>query len=351
MAASGLQGQVPTATSFWSTQGSFAGSGKCAECHAKQAESFRANSMSRALESADRCETLRGNVDFRFQSGSYSYAITRSGGQVLYRVSDGKSLFEAPLEYAFGEGKAGQTYVYRHEGEYYESRVSYYADTKALDLTVGARNEAPRSLLEAAGRIMKGGEPRNCFGCHTTGARVGTTFQLDHFEEGVGCESCHGPGGSHVEALAAGKAGKGAIRSLKAMDPQQSNEFCGACHRTWEAVMMMGLKGPNTARFPSYRITNSKCFSIEDTRISCTACHDPHGPLVRDAHYYDSKCLACHKLKGAGVAKASATQKACPRATENCVTCHMPRVESAEAHHSFPDHWIRIAKSKTDYPE
>jgi hypothetical protein len=52
------------------------------------------------------------------------------------------------------------------------------------------------------------------------------------------------------------------------MDPQETSEMCGVCHRTWETVVTMGLKGINTARFPAYRLTSSPCFSLQDRRIA-----------------------------------------------------------------------------------
>lgn len=344
MASAALGQTIPTATTFWNTAGEFVGTARCAGCHAAQAAKFRENSMSRALESIDQCEILKGDIQFTFRKGPYSWSITRSGQKVVYRVTDGKETLEAPLQYAFGQGKAGQTYVFSMDGEYYESRVSYYARLKGLDLTVGAMNAAPANLKDAAGRVMKGNEPRSCFGCHTTGARIGSTLQLSSYQEGVQCEACHGPGAAHVSAMTKGKAAPGSIRALKGMSPQESNEFCGACHRTWEAVMMMGIKGINNARFPAYRLTNSACFSLDNPKISCTACHDPHGPLATDDRYYDSKCTACHNLS---VSKS----KMCPVGKNGCTSCHMQRVEPAEAHHAFPDHWFRVVKSGAAYPE
>ena len=302
--------------------------------------------MSRALEPVDTCPPLAGDIHYTFSDGTYHWSILRMDGKVLYRVTDGKDTFETPLLYAFGQGKAGQTYVFSVAGHYYESRVSYYARLKGLDLTVGAGNSKPASLLIAAGRAMAGGEPRSCFGCHTTGARTGATFQLDHYENGVQCESCHGPGGAHVESIRDGKPAPNSIRSLKGLNAQETNELCGACHRTWEAVMLMGVKGINNARFPAYRITNSKCFSLDDRRIACTACHNPHQALVTDDRFYDSKCTACHNQANTALKKPL-----CPVATENCTSCHMQRVEPAESHHAFPDHWIRVVRSKTDYPD
>lgn len=299
--------------------------------------------MTRALDPISQCRILAGNVNLTFQRGAWKYSIRRENGRVIYRVTDGAQSFSAPLEYAFGQGRAGQTYVYSVDGNFYESRVSYYSEIKGLDLTVGARNSEPTDFRTAAGRAMEGKEPRECFGCHTTGARRSATLQLDNYEPGVQCESCHGPGGDHVDSIKTGHPRPGSIRSLAKMDPEQSNEFCGSCHRTWQTVMMMRIKGINTARFPAYRLTNSQCYSLTDQRISCTACHDPHGALVTDDKFYDSRCLACHAR--------GASAKRCSVSSVNCTSCHMQRVSPPEAHHAFPDHWFRIIRSKDDYPE
>jgi hypothetical protein len=337
---------APAGSAFWAVSGRFIGSKQCAACHPAQARNFHQNSMSRALEPVDTCAILRGDVHYTWTDGKYSYSITRAGEKVLYRVTDGKETFETPLQFAFGQGKAGQTYVYDHNGSFYESRVSFYAKLQGLDLTVGAVNAAPSDLLSAAGRIMSGKDARDCFGCHTTGARVGNTLQLTSYEAGVQCEGCHGPGGAHVDSIRSGRPAPNSIRSLKGMDPQETSEVCGVCHRTWETVVTMGLKGINTARFPAYRLTSSPCFSLQDRRIACTACHNPHEGLDSDDRHYDPKCIACHNP-----ANANIKRRVCKVAKANCTSCHMMRVEPPESHHAFVDHWIRVVRSKDDYPE
>jgi hypothetical protein len=210
---------------------------------------------------------------------------------------------------------------------------------------VGAGNSKPANLREAAGRAMPGHEARDCFGCHTTGARVGTTLQLEHYEGGVQCEACHGPGARHIASVRDGNPAPGTIRPLKGMDAQETSEFCGVCHRTWDAVMLMGIRGVNNVRFAPYRLASSRCFSVEDRRIACTACHDPHGALVESDKAYDAKCAACHNAANVALKK-----RTCPVAKQACTQCHMPRLEPPEAHHAFADHDIRIVRSKGDYP-
>ncbi len=337
---------APAGSAFWSVRGRFIGSKQCATCHPAQAKNFHENSMSRALEPAGTCANLKGDIHFTWTDGKYSYSIARDGEKVLYRVTDGQETIETQLLYAFGQGKVGQTYVYDLNGRFYESRVSFYSKLQGLDLTVGAANRKPPDLKAAAGRLMNSEDVRDCFGCHTTGARLGNTLQLTNFEAGVQCESCHGPGGTHVGSIRNGKPAPGSIRSLKGMDAQETSEMCGVCHRTWETVVTMGLKGINTARFPVYRLTNSACFLLTDRRIACTACHNPHEGLVSDDRHYDVKCTACHNQ-----ANTALKRRVCKVAKANCTSCHMMRVEPPESHHAFVDHWIRVVRSKNDYPE
>jgi hypothetical protein len=107
-------------------------------------------------------------------------------------------------------------------------------------------------------------------------------------------------------------------------------------------------------RFQPYRLELSKCFTGNDRRTSCLACHDPHQQVNHNAGYYDSKCLACHAPQKAsnmaGSSTTSAATKTCPVAKANCVTCHMPKVQPPGIHATFTDHMIRIAKAGEPYP-
>jgi hypothetical protein len=331
---------------IWPVKGNYAGSRQCAICHAAQARNFPSNSMSRALEPIGSCEILVHNPRLTWTDGRYRYLIEKSGARYRYTVTDGAESAEATLAYAFGQGKAGQTYVYESGGQYFESRVSYYRELKGLGLTVGAQNLQPSNIQQALGRLMSPGEARDCFGCHTTGARRGGDFQLDHYENGVQCEDCHGPGAAHISSISNGKPAPGSIRSLKGLKAEETNDLCGSCHRTWETIMLLKIRGASNVRFQPYRLTNSQCFLSGDSRIACTACHNPHAALVTDAKFYDAKCTACHNTQ-----TSAATRKVCKVGTSSCITCHMPRFEAPGSHHSFADHWIRVVRPNDKYPD
>lgn len=175
----------------------------------------------------------------------------------------------------------------------------------------------------------------------------------DHGRLRGGCEQCHGPGASHAALMTIGIDRKSAteIFNPAQLDPVDSVDFCGACHRTWQDVVMNGFDktGTFSVRFAPYRLENSRCWGKGDARLTCIACHDPHKPLVTDAASYDHVCLQCHAMPGEKRLMGH-TVAACPTASKNCVACHMPKYAPAALHYPVHRHWIRIVRPGQPYP-
>ena len=184
---------------------------------------------------------------------------------------------------------------------------------------------------------------RDCFGCHSTGAVSQGALHFETLAPGVGCENCHGAAETHAAAVRAGELTKASLAQLGALTPEQMNQLCGRCHRTWRQIALHGPIGVNNVRFQPYRLTNSKCYDPADARIRCTACHNPHGALETSLAAYDAKCMACHS----GAAQA----KTCSVAKAGCVSCHMPKIDLPGAHARFTDHEIRIVRAGEPYPD
>ena len=302
----------------------------CVSCHRAETAHFAASGMTRALMPAAQSEVLRENPELSAQIGPYSYRVSR---QTL-SVSDGKETVRVPIEWAFGQGSVGQTFLFRRDGQWHESRVSYYATLKKLDITMGAQNFTPRNLAEAAGRAIDPVEAARCFDCHATGVIKSPALNLASMRAGIQCERCHGSAESHVSNL-------NPMRKLGTASTEDMSEFCGQCHRTWSQVASNGPRGIQNVRFQPYRLAISKCYDAADARIRCTTCHDSHRELEASAAAYDAKCTACH----------SGTQRVCKVASKDCVTCHMPRLELPGAHRAFTDHKIRVVKPGEAYPD
>jgi hypothetical protein len=315
----------------------------CASCHRDQAHSQPATDMARALLLPGANPVLAAHPKLTFQRGDYSYEIETRDGASTYTVSDGKNRMSLPIRWPFGI--QSQTWVFEYGGRFYESLVSYFAPINGLDITIGDRSIHPQTLLEAFGRELSDFETRSCFECHATRAVADGRLKLDSLIPGVQCERCHPGAERHLQEISHGKA-ESIPRKLGALSPEETANFCGQCHRTWERVVRDRLRGEINVRFQPYRMANSKCYDGGDRRMSCTTCHDPHHDIVRGAASYDSKCLACHSAaKG-----ASASAKSCRVATSGCSNCHMPKVELPGGHMVFTDHQIRVVRAGEPYP-
>jgi hypothetical protein len=343
---------------WWPTKGdaardSYAGTATCARCHASKVASQQKHAMSRAGVRAADAEILRQHDHLSFRLGPYREQIVTKGGKsVLTVTSSSAAPLSTDLQWAFGVGRMGQTYVYEKNGSYYESHLTFFAASQDLNITPGQSLAMPHSLEDAAGRRMPPAESRACFACHTTASVTNNQLDGNRAVPGITCEACHGPGARHVVAMNSGQPEPGAtlIMNPSRLDPVASVDFCGACHRTWQDVMTNFGMADLNVRFAPYRLENSKCWSKPDARLTCVACHDPHQPLEHDPAAYDSRCLKCH-VNQLG-AKTTADRRdsdhpdsdhpgaACPVSTKNCTTCHMPKVVSALQNSTFTDHWI-----------
>ena len=296
-----------------------------------------------------------------FESGSYAYRFipgVTPPGYALEVTSNGRSV-SYPVVWTMGVGVHGQTYLLDNNGALYESQASSFSSIHRLGLTPGHKPAEEDSLENALGIPLKGVEAVRCFACHTTASSANSRLDTENAVPGVHCEACHGPGLDHVNAMKAGQTelGRKAILNPATLSPTSSIDFCGACHRTtMDVILKEPEPGAYTIRFQSYRLEESRCWkTTKDARLACTQCHDPHAPLVRDAHFYDQKCLSCHspgkgaKHHASGGARAAAP-KICPRATENCVSCHMPSSNVPEMHSTFVDHFIRIVRPGQPVP-
>lgn len=349
-------------TAWWPTHPAagregYAGTEACADCHGDIVQSQARSQMAHTLMPAAVSDVLATHEHATYTSGPYTSSFTHQAKQWELHVSDGHESRSARLEWAFGSGEVGQSYLWQAaDGTYRESRFNYFASVNGLAATPGRLHGAPVSLDMAVGRQVQPFEARTCFACHTT--YLTSTPRLDphNLEPGVRCEACHGPGAKHVAALRSGAnpetVASATILNPAHLTPVQAVDYCGACHSTAWDVRMMGAVGLQTVRFPAYRLEKSRCWGTSgDRRVTCFACHDPHAPLETKPAAYDAACLRCHRATRQQVADAQHPGAACPVATTKCVTCHMQKYELPEMHANFTDHWIRIARPGAPLPD
>jgi predicted CXXCH cytochrome family protein len=168
-------------------------------------------------------------------------------------------------------------------------------------------------------------------------------------EWNVGCEKCHGPGSLHVESPSATTV----VNPAK-LDYVHANDVCIECHSQgrppnnpiegryydWPAGFHVGLDRMQGNDFVQ---------SVMDTRgVTCFSCHDVHGTqnnadLIKPASDLCSTCHRPNSPNGPHTPTIEAhTHHRAGSAGNECVSCHMPRIEQTIANVNVRSHTFRF---------
>jgi hypothetical protein len=335
----------------------YLGAQACAACHPENYESQSRSGHAQALHPAAQHPLIHEAFVQAAWSRPPGARFEFSGAPRAPRVraSYGERHAELPIEWAFGSGDQGITFVTQLEQErYIEFSFSWYAATGAMALTAGHPRQNPASLSQALGVVYDAfSVPATimaCFQCHSTGpAELGDHFEIRPRELGVRCEVCHGPGGRHVAAVEQGDAAqaKALINNPARMSATEINEFCGTCHRLpATAGRTFDFSNPWHVRHQPPYLSESRCFRESQGKLTCFTCHAPHQKLQRNApDHYNARCATCHPDAASHPPLKSTTTTP----LYNCIACHMPKAEP-QPYLSFTNHWIGIYESEALTP-
>lgn len=169
-----------------------------------------------------------------------------------------------------------------------------------------------------------------------------------------GCESCHGPGGRHIEDPAA----PGTLRKFDRITAAEASAACVSCHnkgqhRQWEGsahdarnvscVTCHSVHEPKSDRaqlktatqvetcatchkVQSTKVKRSAHMPVREGKMECSSCHNPHGSTnvknLRVGNYVNESCVSCHTEKRGPFLFEHAAGR------ESCVSCHDPHGSS-----------------------
>ena len=356
---------------FLNTDGhtAFVGAQVCAECHRGKHESYLLTAHSQALADLDpNAEPPDGS--FTHALSGRSYRAYRQDGQLRHeevlRRAAGKEIgrVDLPLRYRVGSGHSARTYIVEVDGFPHESPITWYASKKHYGMSPGYDKTEPLGFE----RPIKAG----CLVCHAGRVESSPAVYRPRLQEKViGCESCHGPGQSHVALRKAGQPAP-AGDDLTIVNPgklarSRLEAICAACHQMGAARIY--LRGRQAGDFRpgmpledyciDYRLDvgaeqmtvvghmeqlrRSVCYQKSD--LSCLTCHDPHArekPKDPTA-FYRQKCLSCHTAQAC---KLDSAQRLKQDAADSCAACHMPRGATDIPHVAFTHHRIGIHAPK-----
>ncbi len=191
-----------------------------------------------------------------------------------------------------------------------------------------------------------------CASCHSTGYQksfdVATkTYHSTFSEIDVSCETCHGPGSTHVE-LAEAKSlfwdrnvGYG-LKQLKGEDSQPQIETCAPCHSRRRTVypddppgqdfydcFVNELLTPETYYCDGQILDEVYVYGsfiqskMYHKGVRCTDCHDPHTNKLKFEG--NALCISCHEAHPEGKYNTpSHHHHEVGSEGAQCVNCHMP---------------------------
>jgi tetratricopeptide (TPR) repeat protein len=292
-----------------------------------------------------------------------THTVKEADGALWEETRVGSVALRSLIEYAFGTSDRYFTMVSRDARDQYRvARLSYYHTAEGqgwartmLDVDDPTKTkDFQGQTISARDGVVK------CLYCHTTYARAGPDRTgPETADRAIGCERCHGPGGNHVAAVAAGFPDLAIVSPASASPQAVTQERCNDCHILDRRYRHGDPEKPGWIRSQGAGWSWSQCNIKSGGRFGCVTCHDPHrGMQSTTTAQYEAKCLTCHSATTVQTAGGPAprTRDATERRpsvcsvdpAKGCIKCHMPGVRIDSAHREMTDHYIRRPRRTLD---
>ncbi len=368
------RGETPGGGEAVAPASTYAGSGACEACHAREGRAWRESQHAQAMADATD-STVLGRFDGRQVTyAGISSSFFRRAGKFYVRTegADGR-LADFEIKYTFGVSPLQQYLVAFPRGRLQALSLAW----DARPVTRGGQrwfHLYPGERITAGDPLHWTGAQQNwnfmCADCHSTNVRKGydpatREYATTWSEISVGCEACHGPGEAHVAWARRGgtavdaradrylaaqldeRKGVGwgidpARQSPLRSQPRVSDreiEVCARCHARrgqmtdvikagdrFEDGFRASLLEPvlfhtdGQQRDEVYTHASFLQSRMYAKGVTCSDCHDPHAGTLRLPG--NALCSQCHlpsKYDTPGHSRHAADSPA-----SACVVCHMP---------------------------
>ncbi|MBF0197244.1 MAG: ammonia-forming cytochrome c nitrite reductase subunit c552 [Planctomycetes bacterium] len=194
----------------------------------------------------------------------------------------------------------------------------------------------------------------SCYSCHIS--QLQTNFSLDRDtyettwkEDGINCETCHGPCSEHIESMKSikyeGEVKKEDLKLIVTSDfnYEENNSMCAPCHAKMSQISNTYLPGDPYFDHYDLRTLEDRDFypdgrdlgenytmtlwhmnpCYKKGKLDCIHCHTSSGRYrFSDPKVADNACLPCHE-KIVADSPAHTFHKDGTKG-DQCVQCHMP---------------------------
>lgn len=370
------------APSALAVAGHYVDNTQCLGCHADQAAQWQQSHHAMAM-AAPTAQSVRGDFN--------NTAFTHQGVTTRFFLRDGKYFVNTdgpdgkpadfPVAYTFGVAPLQQYLLALPGGRLQALQVAWDTERKRWFHLLPNERTPPGDVLHWTGRYQTANTM--CLSCHTTGFEkqydaASDTFASTWHEPNVSCQSCHGPGQTHVAWAQARQQGQdgpdiggthyGLGVDAAMLAGQQQVEVCAACHS--RRSELTAAPTPGAPRYDHYLpalLTEGlyhadgqqldEVFvdgSFRQSRmyakgVTCTDCHNPHTGKLKLAG--NAVCMQCHATPGNPAFPTAPRVEDSPAHTfhaagtpgAQCTACHMPAKTYMQVQ-ARPDHAIRVPR-------
>lgn len=350
----------------------YVGGAACADCHAEEAELWKASHHDLAMALPESGSVLGDFDDAAVVFDGVRTTFAQSDGAYVV-TSDGAEGAATPytVAYTFGAVPLQQLLLPLDRGRYqafdvaWDSRPRAQGGQRWFDLDPGVAR-APGDASHWSGREKNWNTM--CAECHSTGVRKGydpgtRSYSTTYEEVDVSCEACHGPGSNHATWAASEPdprvdmaalvvdlsnrderqwivdASIGTASRVPESDSDIELDTCGRCHARRAPLTETFAFGQPLA--DSYRVSlleeglyhpdgqpREQAFVYgsflqsgkAEAGVRCSDCHEPHsGRTILEGN---GLCAQCHAVERFASPRHTLHASAGPGS--QCVDCHMP---------------------------
>lgn len=313
---------------------SYVGSASCRECHPNEHHQWQLSDHFKAMQIAND-STVLGDFNTSYTADGITSRFFKRDGKFFINTQNEKGDYQDyEVLYTFGYYPLQQYITDFPNGKKQVFRQSWDSRKKQWFHQYAGEVIPPDDYLH----WTQAGQNWNlmCASCHSTNLQknldpYSDSYHTTYSELTVGCESCHGAAGAHVQS-------KGKAPLVPMQQQGQELTACMPCHtRRGEVSQHHGFSAEVMDNYiPEVPVTdlyfadgqvmgeNYKYSSFLQSKmyqqgVRCTSCHSPHtGKLKAEG---SKVCLQCHAPNYATTAH---TFHKGNDAETDCRVCHMP---------------------------
>ncbi|RJE71939.1 tetratricopeptide repeat protein [Reichenbachiella sp. MSK19-1] len=320
----------------------FVGADACKACHEEAYHAWQGSHHDDAMKIAD-SSTVKGDFNnIKYSSNGVDYYFFQKSNDYYVNTQDGDGEYkDFKVEYTFGVTPLQQYLIPFPNGSYQTLQAAWDdQENKWFDVQSRFKIDTAEWLHWTRGAARWN---TMCADCHSTNVHKNYNAKEDSYhttfsEINVACESCHGPGSTHVNYYKESQDGPKPKFYMSAdMGSKELVDKCARCHsRRGQITPYFDYEGSYLDHYQPALLTENVYEldgQIQDedyvygsfiqskmyhNNVSCRDCHDVHSLKLKKQG--NSLCLQCHEPK-----YDSPTHHKHKINTEasQCINCHM----------------------------